>query len=56
MFNVHPIISTTDISRNTLSVSDIKLKDIEYIMEYRDREYSNTILLSLRFIMLFVNN
>lgn len=27
MFNVHPTISTTDISRNTLSVSDIKLED-----------------------------
>lgn len=38
MFNVHPIISTTDISRNTLSVSDIKLERIRYHVENILRE------------------
>lgn len=32
MFNVHPTISTTDISRSILSVSDTKLKDKRHIV------------------------
>lgn len=50
MFNVHPTISTIDISRSTLSVSDIKLKDKDTIHIAWD--YVKNII----FFLMLINN